>query len=269
VIDSLLPVSILVEKKWSILKTYYETNEAIKKKYKLSDTINLGEVKITAERHKDPQTVKIERSRLMYGRPDSEVKITQDMISYPYLIEILRGHIAGVVVTGSYPNYDIRIRGLGSIHEMGPPLVLIDGNQATSDDLVTMPINAVDRIDVLKSVASAGIFGIRGSNGVINIITRAGDLMYVPVRYSVNHRFSGYCTSRIFYAPTHVDDYNSDYNPDLRSTLYWEPEINLEGNKVVDLNYYNGDNTSLVRISAEGITTSGIPVTGKAEYQVR
>ncbi len=269
VTDSLLPVSVLVEKKWSILKTYYEINEAIKKKYKLSDTINLGEVKITAERHKDPQTVKIERSRLMYGSPDSEVKITEDMISYPYLIEILRGHVAGVEVIGSYPDYDIRIRGLGSIHEMGPPLILIDGNQAYSGDLVTMPINAVDRIDVLKSVATASIFGIRGSNGVINIITRAGGPMYVPVRYSVNHRFSGYSTPRIFYSPTHVNDYNSDYNPDLRSTLYWDPDINLKDNEEVDLNYYNGDNTSFVRISAEGITTSGIPVTGKAEYEVR
>ncbi len=267
--DSLSPVSILVEKKWSSLKNYYEINEALKKKYKLSDTINLGEVNIIAERHKDIQTVKIESSRVMYGKPDNEVKITQDMMSYPYLMDILRGHVAGVVVTGSYPNYQIIIRGLGSINETGPPLVLVDGNPASLDDLVTMPIPAVDRIDVLKSVGSASIFGMRGSNGVINIITRAGGWAYVPVKYSVNHRFSGYSASRIFYSPQHLSDSDSAYEPDLRSTLFWQPDIILEGNKKTILNFYNGDNLSIIDIIAEGITTTGVPVTGKTEYEIR
>jgi hypothetical protein len=84
--DSLSPVSILVEKKWSSLKTYYEINEALKKKYKLSDTISLGEVNIIAERHKDPQTVKIESSRQKYVQPDAEVIITPQLQSYPYVV---------------------------------------------------------------------------------------------------------------------------------------------------------------------------------------
>src|SRR5664280_355479 len=117
--DSLSPVSILVEKKWSSLKTYYEFNESIKKKYKLSDTISLGEVKIIAERHKDPQTIKIERSREMYDKPDNEVVITEQMLGYSYLIDILRGSVPGVVVTGSYPDYKVIIRGLSSIHDQG------------------------------------------------------------------------------------------------------------------------------------------------------
>lgn len=61
----------------------------------------------------------------------------------------------------------------------------------------------------------------------------------------------------------------SEYSPDLRSTLYWKSDITLDGSNKVILNYYNGDNASLIRIIAEGITTTGIPVTGKAEYEVR
>jgi hypothetical protein len=265
--DSLYPVSIFVEKKWSSLKTYYEINEAIKKKYKLSDTINLGEVKITAERHKDPQTVKIERSRVMYDKPDNEVIITEQMQSYPYLIEILRGHVAGVVVTGSYPNYKVQIRGIGSINAQGAPLVLIDGNDATFEDLISMPINAIDRIDVLKSAAN--IFGFRGYNGVINLITRTGGLAYVPVKYAINKKISGYNASRIFYSPQHLSDSNSAFEPDIRSTLLWQPDIILEIKKKTILNYYNGDNSSIINVLAEGITTTGVPVTGNAEYEVR
>jgi hypothetical protein len=267
--DSLPQVSILVENKWSELKTYFEINESIRKQYKLSDTIKLGEVKIIAERQKDPQTIKIERSRNLYDQPDSEVKITQQMLSYPYLIEILRGHVPGVVVTGSYPDYKVIIRGLSSIHAQGQPLILVDGNQASIEDLISMPIPAVDRIDVLKTVASASIFGLRGSNGVINIITKAGDWAYVPVTYSHNIRISGYNAARVFYSPQHLDDSDPSYEPDLRSTLLWEPDINLDGNKEVILNYYNGDNSSAIKIIAEGITTSGLPITGKTEYEVK
>jgi hypothetical protein len=55
----------------------------------------------------------------------------------------------------------------------------------------------------------------------------------------------------------------------LRSTLYWNPDINLESNKEVTLNYYNGDNASIIRINAEGITKDGIPITGTAKYEIR
>jgi hypothetical protein len=141
--------------------------------------------------------------------------------------------------------------------------------KTTLEDLVTIPVNFIERIDVLKSVGSSVIFGIEGASGVINVITRAGGPGYIPVNYSKNIRISGYNSPRIFYSPAHLHDSNSDYNPDLRSTLLWKPDINIVGNEKVDLNYYNGDNTSFVRLSAEGITTTGIPVTGKAEYEVR
>ena len=93
-------VSILAENNQSKLKSYYKINEAIRKKYKLSDTISLGEVNIISERHKDPQTVKIERSRSKYGKPDDELVITEQMVGYSNLIEIIRGKIPGVEVTG-------------------------------------------------------------------------------------------------------------------------------------------------------------------------
>jgi hypothetical protein len=267
--DSLSVVSILTETTQSKLKSYFKINEDIRKKYKLSDTISLGEVNIISERPKDPQTVKIERSRSKYGRPDGELVITEQMYSYSNLAEVIRGKIPGVEVTGTEPNYKIRIRGSATIMGGTDPLVLVDGIPDTLGDLVIIPINFIDRIDVLKSVGSSVIFGIEGANGVINLITRAGGAAYIPVNYSTNIRISGYNSSRIFYSPTYLPDSNSDFKPDLRSTLLWKPDINLEGNKEVILNYYNGDNTSLIKLIAEGITTTGIPITGKAEYEVR
>jgi hypothetical protein len=156
-----------------------------------------------------------------------------------------------------------------SINGNGNPLVLIDGNAVSYEDLSYISIFDIDRIDVLKTVAATNIFGFKGSGGVINLITKAGGLNYIPVKYSLNKKISGYNASRIFYSPQHMSDSKSAFEPDLRSTLYWKPDINLESTKEVILNYYNGDNSSLIRIIAEGITTTGIPVTGKAEYEIR
>ena len=269
VYDSLSLVTILTENNQQKLRSFYKINEGIRKKYKLSDTINLGEVNIISERPKDAQTLKIERSRYKYGKPEGELVVTEPMYSYPNLAEVMRGKIPGVEITGTEPNYKVRIRGATSMNGGTDPLLLVDGIPTTLDDLIVLPVNFIERIDVLKSVGSSVIFGIEGANGVINLITRAGGPGYIPVNYSKNIRISGYNASRIFYSPQHSSDSNSAFDPDLRSTLLWNPDINLESNKKVILNYYNGDNSLLVTITAEGITSTGIPVTGKAEYEVR
>jgi outer membrane receptor protein involved in Fe transport len=190
------------------------------------------------------------------------------MLGYNDMLQLLKGKIPGLVVIG---DSTISIRGIGSLTSNIPPLILIDGNQASFGDLIRMPIFIVDRIDVLKSTFATNIYGFLGACGVINLITKAGGVpgTYSPPDYSAKHRISGYDTPRIFYSPQHLSDSNSDLNPDLRTTLYWNPDINLEGTNKVILNYYNGDNSSLIRIIAEGITKTGIPVTGKTEYEVR
>jgi len=267
--DSLPGGSVFIENRLGELRTYYEIMESIKKKYKLSDTIKLGEVKVMARKPEDPQTVKVRNSRQMYGKPEGEVIITPQMQGYDNPVEILRGHMAGVAVTGSYPDYRIYIRGIGSINAQRPPLVLIDGIDATFGDLISMPISFIDRIDVLKSIAAITIFGMKAENGVINLITRAGGPAYVSPEYSQNLKLSGFYASRVFYSPQHLNDSASAYQPDLRTTLFWKPDINLKGNKEALLNYYNGDNHSIFTIIVEGITSSGTPLVGKSEYEVR
>lgn len=275
--DSLSLVSVITENKNSKLKSYYIINEEILKKYKLSDTIRIGEVKIISERQKDFQTEKVEKSRLKYGTPEGELIITEQVESYRSLPELISGRIPGVEVLGTYPDFVIRIRGAFSL--LGPkgkesgilPLILVDGNPVAYEEINRIPVNFIERIDVLKSVGATSVFGMAAYSGVINLITRTGvsSEIKTPVEYSTNIRFSGYNAPRIFYSPQHLQNSNSDINPDLRSTIYWEPNINLEGTNEVILNYYNGDNSSIIRIIAEGITASGIPVTGKAEYEVR
>jgi hypothetical protein len=191
--DSLSMVSTLANINQSNMKSYYSINETIRKKYKLSDTISIGEVHIISERHKDFQAVKIETSRLKYGKPEGELVITDQMSYYPNAFEALKGKIPGVVVIGSEPNYSFRIRGITTLYGNKAPLFLVDGHTSTSENIITIPVNYIDRIDVLKSGGECAIFGLRGTNGVINIITKSGgdEVKSNPVTHSANIRFSG------------------------------------------------------------------------------
>jgi hypothetical protein len=268
VADNLLDIVTLRKTVLDNLKSNYTINETIKKKYKLTDTILLGEVNITAER-KDFQTVKVESSRLKYGKPDAELKVTEHDYGFVKVLNLLKGTIPGVVVPPG--DTTVLIRGIGSLSFMLRPLVLIDGRPVSFEEFADTPIFLIDRIDVLKSVASTTIYGFQGFSGVINLITKANfrreDLR--PDNSSARIKISGYDAPRIFYSPQHLSDSVSAFKPDLRNTLYWNPDINLEGNKEIILNYYNGDNASRIKVISEGITTTGIPVTGKTEYEVK
>ena len=82
--------------------------------------------------------------------------------------QALQGKISGLqVVDAGKPgdNVNIKIRGLGSINNCDP-LVVIDG---VPTDLGINAINMmdVDRVDVLKDASATAIYGSRGANGVV------------------------------------------------------------------------------------------------------
>ena len=88
--------------------------------------------------------------------------------------QALQGQVAGVNITansgapGAASN--IRIRGV-STNGNNNPLILVDGN--VIEDLSVVNPSDIESINVLKD-ATAGIYGVRGANGVILITTKSG-----------------------------------------------------------------------------------------------
>ena len=135
-----------------------------------------------------------------------------------------------------------------------------------------MPVSWIERIEVLKSGGLATtISGDQKANGVISVITQPKDRIITdePVFHSVNIKISGYDAPRIFYSPNYSSKSDSDNEPDLRSTLFWEPNINVTNNNDFSLHYFNPDHSSIIKVIVEGITATGIPVTDKIEYEVK
>jgi len=241
-----------------------EKKKTVKGKYTLSDTINLEEVRIIAKRTEDPLPSHVLSSRLVYGKPENELIVTPQMASsYKNVASMISGKIPGVHVGN---DLNIRIRG-----NYIQPLYMLDGMIVDWEEIDAVPVSVIERIDVLKSASSAAALGARGAGGVISVITRIGPSSntYNPVSHSANIKISGYNEPRIFYSPKHSSSLESDYKPDLRTTLFWKPNITVKSNKDIFLNYFNADNSSTIKVIVEGITTTGVPVTAKTEYDVR
>ena len=88
--------------------------------------------------------------------------------------QALQGQVAGVNITASSgapgAASNIRIRGI-STNGNNNPLILVDGN--VIEDLSVVNPSDIESINVLKD-ATAGIYGVRGANGVILITTKSG-----------------------------------------------------------------------------------------------
>lgn len=95
--------------------------------------------------------------------------------------EALQGQASGVtILTSGQPGAasDIRIRGITAFGN-NQPLVIVDGVRG---DLHNINVNDVESMQVLKD-ASAAIYGIAGSNGVIIITTKRGRTGKARVSY--------------------------------------------------------------------------------------
>jgi len=260
------------------------------KKYKLSDTLMVGEVFITAKRAETAQEVKVKESRRVYSVPDKELKINPAVENYVGdVFSFISGRIGGVrVVRGQDPcsiyypdDADVFIReqfilqkkkcnGKDVIIKRGA-LILLDGYEVNPENLssvLSLPLNITDRIDVLNS---SPLYGVRGANGVINIITRTG-VRRAPEKPSPNYAYTfvnGYDIPRIFYSPNYENKTEQVFLPDYRSTIFWEPDIKVEKNKSVIVEYFNADKSTTIDVIVEGVTKEGIPLSRRIKYEVK
>ncbi|WP_071530859.1 TonB-dependent receptor plug domain-containing protein [Pontibacter sp. BAB1700] len=183
------------------------------------------------------------------------------------VIESLQGRVAGVQVYRAGPNdYRARIRGSRTA-----PLYLIDGMPV--EEGITSQLNQFDisRIEILKDPASASLYGGRASGGVIALYTRqGGEAMQEvePGKYIIIHRAQGYSKVREFYSPAYDGKTPASREPDLRTTLYWNPSVQTDAAGKATVTFYAADRNTTYRAIAEGISDAGKPGRGVTTFGV-
>lgn len=131
-----------------------------------------------------------------------------DGVSVASIDDALQGRIAGLDIVGNSGDLGsgsvMRIRGITSINSNSQPLILlnnvpyennIDSNfdfasadQEQFASLLSISPDDIQEVTVLKDGAACAIWGSRGANGVINIITKRG--VTGPTRVNYSYRLS-------------------------------------------------------------------------------
>lgn len=174
--------------------------------------------------------------------------------------EVLR-RIAGVVIDGN----NIYLRGRVSIAGNPQPLLIVDNTYiepmlSTGFDLDQISIDNVARIDVFKGSGGAAV---GASSGAIMITTKKGTDITPNAYKQFNFQKIdplGYQTPAEFYSPKYETAEEKRVNEyDLRTTIYWKPDVALPENGEAKVSFYTADFPTDYSVVVEGITEEGLP----------
>jgi len=142
------------------------------------------------------------------------------------------------------------------------PIIMVDNMKYQMEDLQSINSADVKLIDILREPYETMAYGIEGQNGVICIYLKRGeDRKDEPIELGRNQAKItplGYSLPAEFYVPKYqVEENRQDPLPDLRSTIYWKPNVRSDENGAADIFFYTADSQGPFTIIAEGVTPSG------------
>lgn len=201
---------------------------------------------------------KRKRSSALYREPSHTIDF-DDVIAMANLnpLQALQGRVAGVSVRGDY----VYIRG-------NPAMVLLDGMPISLEGFFIPPTD-IDFIDILTR-ARSGIFGLRGGNGVVAIYTKDGLEPSIQAKrggaLKVGH--PGYHYAKAFYEPKYAAVQADNNKVDARTTLHWQPYVQLNDKGKAIVSFYTGDVSGDYSVSLEGITSDGRAISTKTTFKL-
>lgn len=144
------------------------------------------------------------------------------------------------------------------------PLALIDDVPYTSNEaLKQVHMRDVASVSIIKG-AQAAFFGTRGGGGVISVKLVDGTtqpILDLPAPGVVFINRLGYHFVKDFYAPTYeTPEKKQAATADRRTTIYWNPALQIDSTGVVETEFYMPDDPGSCRITIEGVTQEGYPI---------
>lgn len=167
--------------------------------------------------------------------------------------------------------------GDGSIHfrnSINPAIVIIDDIPVSHQihELPYISAHDIESIALIKSNKAVNRYGQIATNGAVIVKTKnGGDYSYMYITRKANIGVpQSYESPREFYSPKYDSKQSKTAAEiDLRTTLYWNPNILTDKNGEATVNFYNGDHSTTVYIAIEGITHTGLFGTGRHLYYIR
>ena len=130
---------------------------------------------------------------------------------------------------------------------------------------------SVERVAVLKG-AQTTILGGAGAGGAIVITTKKGMGPYKePPKFNIKTIMPpGYLNPAEFYSPRYeTTDSREIGPPDLRTTVYWNPDVKVSADGEALFDFYTADNPTDYTLFIEGVTYDGLIISGRSRISRR
>lgn len=213
----------------------------------LRRNIMLQEVKIVEKK----ETIK--NSSNLNGAGNADAVITSDKLqSCPSLDLCLQGLVAGVIIQNGIAY---------STRSLNTPMqIIVDGMYVEPDFLSMISPTDVESIEVLRTIGNLAIYGMRGGGGVLIINTKRGEPGSAIRSYApgiTTYSPQGYYIGREFYSPNYDNPKVSKELPDLRTTVFWSPNILTDTTGKGKCEFFTGGEPGTYKVVAEGLDGKG------------
>lgn len=139
-----------------------------------------------------------------------------------------------------------------------PMRIMLDGMIIDSETLNTIPPEMVESVEVLRNGSKTSVYGTDGSAGLLLINTKKGNFAELASTPNiVTYAPKGYYKAREFYSPRYDDPKTNTQMADLRSTVYWSPNLATDKEGKASFDYFNADAKGAYRMVIEGIDGNG------------
>ncbi|MEO7215810.1 TonB-dependent receptor plug domain-containing protein [Mucilaginibacter sp.] len=219
-----------------------------------TDTTVLKQVNITAQKVKKSE---VTRSSNLHGAGNADQVIMGDKLgaNCANLSDCLRGKIFGVSFKQDGTPVNIS---RGANADM---VIIVDGNQMQGSELNNLNANDVNSIEVLRTNFSKSIYGSDIGGGALVITMKQGsERKYVTSESPtglITYPFKGFYKARTYYTPKYTPANKNDGAVDLRSGIYWKPDVLTGKDGAATFNYFNADTKGTYRVVIEGIDDEG------------
>lgn len=176
---------------------------------------------------------------------------------------------ADFIITDDQLGYggSLALKLAGLVHRPGyytkPPLIVWNGIEMPAgfrlDDINT---GSVKSIDVFRHAVGSDYEGILVINTSFGM--KARDVVATGI---LPIKVIGFEKARTFYSPKYGNNESINALSDLRTTIFWNPNIITDQNGNADFNFYNAEGNSTYKISIEGIDDKGR--VGRSTYRFK
>jgi hypothetical protein len=139
-----------------------------------------------------------------------------------------------------------------------PMQVMLDGAYIDYDVFLALNLTDIEGAEIMRTKSTNALYGTERSGSGMLILTSRKHTGYTRPSTPdvITYQSNGFYKAREFYSPKY-EATSVTRQPDLRTTIYWKPDIVTDKDGNASLSFFNADTKGTYRITVEGIDTDG------------